>query len=54
MVVKIKKKLIHFDPDARVFDLSNGHKIQLCDKFSLVIIICLTLSFPENGFYENG
>ena len=32
---------MHFDPDARVFVLSNGRKIQLCDKFSSVIFICL-------------
>ena len=37
-----KKCLMHFDPDARVFVLSNWHKIQLCDKFSSVIFICLT------------
>ena len=37
-----KKCLMHFDPDGRVFVLSNWHKIQLCDKFSLVICICLT------------
>ena len=29
-----EKCLIHFDPVARVFVLSNCHKIQLCDKFS--------------------
>ena len=29
IVVKIKKCLTHFDPDARVFDLSNWHKTQL-------------------------
>ena len=34
---------MHFVPDARVFVLSNWHKIQLCDKFSSVIFICLTL-----------
>ena len=27
------KCLIHFDTDARVFVLSNRHKIQLCGKF---------------------
>ena len=37
-----KKSLMHFDPDARVFALSNEHKLQLCDKFSSVIFICLT------------
>ena len=37
-----KKCLMHFGPDARVFVLSNWHKIQLCNKFSLVIFICLT------------
>ena len=42
---KNKKKLMHFDPDARVFVLSNSHKIQLCDKFSSVILICLTPFF---------
>ena len=29
-------------PDAMVFVLSNWHKLQLCDKFSSVICICLT------------
>ena len=33
---------MHFDPDAMVFDLSNWYKIELCDKFSSVIFICLT------------
>ena len=47
MVVKIKKKrLMHFDPDVRVFILSHWHKIQLynftSDNFSSVIFICLT------------
>ena len=37
-----EKCLIHFDPDARVFMLSNEHKIQLCDKFFSVICIYLT------------
>ena len=37
-----KRSLMHFDPDARVFVLSNWHKIQLCEKFSSVIFICLT------------
>ena len=41
-----KKCLIYFDPDARVFVLSNLHKMQLCDKFSQVIFICLT-SFSQ-------
>ena len=34
--------LMHFDPDTRVFVLGNWHKIQRCDKFSSVILICLT------------
>ena len=33
---------MYFEPDARDFVLSNRHKIQLCDKFSSVILICLT------------
>ena len=33
---------MHFDPNARVFALSNWHKIQLFDKFSSVIFICVT------------
>ena len=33
-----KKRLMHFDPDAMAFVLSNWHKIQLCDKFSSVIL----------------
>ena len=37
-----KKCLMHFDPDARVFVLSNWHKIQLCDEFYSAIFICLT------------
>ena len=37
-----KQCLMHFDPDARVFVLSNRHKIRLSDKFSSVIFICLT------------
>ena len=54
---------MHFDPDARVFVLSNCHKIQLCDKFSSVIFICLAnwlhdfdedICFPDNRCYENG
>ena len=35
------KSLMHFDPEARVFILSNLHKIQLCDKCSSVIFVCL-------------
>ena len=34
---------MHFDPDARVFVLSNWHKIHLCDKFSSLIFIFLNL-----------
>ena len=37
-----EKYLMYFDPDGRVFTLSNWHKIQLCDKFSSAIFICLT------------
>ena len=37
-----KKCLIYFDPDGRVFVLSNCHMIQLCVKFSSVIFIYLT------------
>ena len=33
---------MHFESDARVFVLTSWHKKQLCDKFSLVIFICLT------------
>ena len=40
---------MHFDPDARVFVLSNWPKIQLCDKFSSIIFICLT-PFPQLKF----
>ena len=36
---------MHFDPDASVFSLCNWHKIQLCDNFSVVIFICLILSY---------
>ena len=36
-----EKCLMNFIPDARVFVLSNWHKIQLCEKFSSVICICL-------------
>ena len=32
---------MYFDPDATVFVLSNWQKIQLCDKFSSAIFICL-------------
>ena len=45
IVVKIKKKikcLIHFDPDARVFDISNWHKIQLLWQIFSSNLICLT------------
>ena len=38
-----EKSLVHFDPEATVFVYSNWHKMQLCDKFSSVIFICLTL-----------
>ena len=31
-MITIKKCLMHFDSDARVFVLSNWHKRQLCDK----------------------
>ena len=31
-----------FDPIARVFALSNWHKIQICGKFPSVVFICLT------------
>ena len=37
-----EKLMMPFDPDARAFVLSNWHKIQLSDKFSSVIFICLT------------
>ena len=33
---------MHFEPDTKVFGLSNWHKIQIGDKFSSVIFICLT------------
>ena len=33
---------MRFDPDARFFALSHWHKIQICDKFSSVIFICVT------------
>ena len=33
---------MHFDSDARVFVLLSWHKIQLFDKFSSVVFICLT------------
>ena len=36
-----EKCLMHFDPDARVFAISDWHKIQICDKFFSVICICL-------------
>ena len=38
----IKECLMQFDPDARVFVLSNWHKIKLCDKFSSIIFTYLT------------
>ena len=34
-----------FDPDARVFVLSNWDKMQLCEVFYSVIFICLTPFF---------
>ena len=59
---------MHFDLDARVFVLSNWHKIQLCEKLSSVIFICVSvivwtnrphnvdegICFPDNCCYENG
>ena len=33
---------MYFNLDARVFVFSNSLKIQLCDKFSSVLFICLT------------
>ena len=33
---------MHFDPDARVFALSNRQKIQLFDKCTSIIFTCLT------------
>ena len=39
---RVKNYFMHFHPDARVVVLSNWHKIQVCDKFSSVIFICLT------------
>ena len=38
--------LMRFDTDDTAFVLSNWHKIQLCDKCSSVIFICLT-SFSQ-------
>ena len=38
-----KKCLMHFEPDARVFVLNKWYKIELCNKFSSVFFICLTL-----------
>ena len=35
------QKILHFDPDVRVFVLSNWDKMQLSDKFSAVMSICL-------------
>ena len=50
----LKKCLMPFDPDLRVFVLSNWQKIQLCHKFYSVIFICLTtfsqLQFGLIGF----
>ena len=40
-MVKKKKCFIHFDPKAKVFVLSNWHRIQLCDIFSSVIFILI-------------
>ena len=37
-----EKCLMHYDLDARLFVPSNWHKIQLFDKFSSVIFICVT------------
>ena len=48
-----KKCQIHFDPETSVFVLSNWHKIQLCDKFSSVIFICLIL-FSQLWFGQIG
>ena len=44
-----EKCLMHFDPDPKVFALSIWQKIQLCDKFSSVICICLT-PFSQSWF----
>ena len=48
-----KKCLMYFEPDARAFVLSNWHKIQLCDKFSSVIFICL-IPFSQLQFGVTG
>ena len=40
--MKIKKRLMHFDPDARVFVLSNWHKIQLLEQIFFSNLICFT------------
>ena len=42
MVVKIKKMFDAFDPDARVFVLSNWHKVQLLWQIFFGNLICLT------------
>ena len=44
---------MYFEPDARAFALSNWHKIQLCDKFSSVIFICL-IPFSQLQFGVTG
>ena len=49
----LKKSLMHFDPDSRIFVLSNCNKIQLCDKFSSIILICST-RFPQLLFGRIG
>ena len=41
-----KNCFMHFDLDARVFVLEHWHKIQLCDNFSSVIVICF-ISFSQ-------
>ena len=40
-----KKCLMHFDSDARVFVLSNSHKIQLLQQIFFSNLICLTPFF---------
>ena len=42
---------MHFDPDARVFAISNWHKVQLCDNFSSVILTTAAMKMGKRHFF---
>ena len=51
---KKKKYLIHFDPDARIFVLSNWHNFSVIVWTNKLHDFDEGTRFPDNCYYENG